>query len=82
MTGPTRLILYTREHCHLCELAASLLDRLDVNWRPVDIDKDAGLEQKYGLSVPVLGHEGTPEELHYPFGQKDVLGFIERCGRA
>ncbi len=54
----SRLVLYVREGCHLCEqflMELSLeigpaVERLAV----VDVDDDADLAVRYGLRVPVL----------------------------
>ncbi len=63
MSDPaSRLILYVREGCHLCEqflMELSLeiglgVERLAV----VDVDHDADLAVKYGLRVPVLAFNG------------------------
>jgi Glutaredoxin-like domain (DUF836) len=59
MTDPaSRLVLYVREGCHLCEqflMELSLeigpaVERLSV----VDVDIDTDLAVRYGLRVPVL----------------------------
>jgi hypothetical protein len=70
------LILYTRAGCHLCELAATLLDRAGISWRPVDIDGDANLTEDYGLRVPVLRRPDSGHELDYPFDEARVADFI------
>lgn len=51
------LTLYYRNDCHLCdemlaELHALHGDRLELNL--IDVDKDAGLRERYGMHVPVL----------------------------
>jgi hypothetical protein len=53
----TRLKLYSRGNCHLCEEMLEALRpllagkaELDV----VDIDGDPGLEREYGIRIPVL----------------------------
>jgi hypothetical protein len=48
----SRLRLYVREGCHLCEDALDVLRVLDLE--VVDIGGDAGLEAWYGERVPVL----------------------------
>jgi len=56
------LVVYGREHCHLCqdmvvrlhELQARLLFQLEV----VDIDSNAELVTRYGKRVPVLAANG------------------------
>lgn len=62
------LVVYSREHCHLChdmiaalqELQARLSFRLEV----VDVDSDDELRMRYGERVPVLVAEGE-EICHY-----------------
>lgn len=68
MPGPVILVVYGREHCHLCqdmvarlhELQARLLFRLEV----VDIDSNAELVARYGERVPVLA-ANREEICHY-----------------
>lgn len=68
MPGSVALVVYGREHCHLCrdmvaklhELQARLPFRLEV----VDIDSNAELVTRYGERVPVLVADGE-EICHY-----------------
>lgn len=69
------IIMYTRAGCHLCQQVAALLDRACIPWRPVDIDDDAGLSDRYGLRIPVLRRSDTGSELNYPFDEAAVLQF-------
>ena len=52
------LCLYTSQTCHLCELAAALLqpfvEQLGLTLYKVDINTDANLITDYGLRIPVL----------------------------
>ena len=50
---------------------------MEVEWLEVDIDQDEALVRAYGLSVPVLQHAESKEELCYPFGEQDVRRFLE-----
>jgi hypothetical protein len=68
----SKLVLYTRAGCHLCELAAAMLDRQGLAWRPVDIEGDALLLERYGLQVPVIGHPDSGEELFFPFDDEGI----------
>jgi len=60
--GPTGLVLYVREGCHLCdqfllELSLDLgpgIERLQV----LDVDRDVDLAVRFGLRVPVLELDG------------------------
>ena len=76
MTVKHALILYSRPGCHLCDLAAAMLDRLGVIWREVNIETDAGLETRYGLEIPVLYCERTKKKLSYPFGEEQLSRFL------
>jgi len=70
------LILYTRADCHLCDQVIGLLDRTAVRWRPVDIDSDRALLEKYGLKIPVLRRPDTGAELFYPFDEAQLRQFV------
>ena len=79
MTAREPLILYFRAECHLCDQVIEMLDRMAVPWRPVDIDTDAALSERYGLHVPVLLHPGSGRELFYPFDEADLHRLLERA---
>ena len=76
MTISEPLILYTRAECHLCDQAIRMLDRAGIQWRPVDIDEDARLEECYGLRIPVLRRPDSGFELDYPFDESGVQEFV------
>ena len=62
------LILYQRDHCHLCDLALELLAQARVpEFESVFIDGDDALEARYGLRVPVLRDDASGRELDWPF---------------
>ena len=75
MKIPEPMILYSRAECHLCDQVVRLLDRAGVHWRPVDIDGDAELLEKYGLRIPVLKRPDTGDELYYPFDEASLRRF-------
>ena len=79
MTAGEPLILYFRAECHLCDQVVEMLDRMAMPWRPVDIDIDAVLSERYGLHVPVLRHPDSGQELFYPFAEADVRRLLERA---
>ncbi|WP_432260398.1 glutaredoxin family protein [Cupriavidus sp. TMH.W2] len=60
------LTLYGRAYCHLCEDLKVALEplRRDFSFtlHEVDVDADAGLEDRFGELVPVL-MPGTPADL-------------------
>ncbi len=75
MTVKRTLVLYSRADCHLCDLAAAMLDAAGLDWRTVDIDADPGLTEKYGIQVPVISRPADGRELFFPFDQEDLLDF-------
>jgi len=58
IAGPREVTLYTRRGCHLCDEAkaamAPLLREFGATLREVDIDRDAGLRERYTNDVPVI----------------------------
>jgi uncharacterized membrane protein len=67
--------LYTRENCHLCDVAKGDLDALqEVHPHKlllVDIDGDESLRQAYGDKVPVI--EVGPYRKVAPFTRQDLI---------
>lgn len=70
-------ILYTRPGCHLCDGVVLMLQAMNVAYRPVNIDEDPELEQRYGLSIPVLRLPDTGQELYFPFDDDRLRKFLE-----
>jgi glutaredoxin len=60
-----RVVLYTREGCHLCEdarvVVASVCEAAGAAWREVDVDADPALVEKYGEYVPVVEVDGVQQ---------------------
>jgi len=56
----SRVVLYERAGCHLCEEAAALLDEVigADRYQRIDIDLDDELILRYGFRVPVVGMDG------------------------
>jgi glutaredoxin len=53
-----RVVLYTRQGCHLCDDAAALLRQFGVNAQLIDIDADAALRARFNICVPVVEIDG------------------------
>lgn len=51
-------ILYTRQGCHLCEVASQTLEQAGYGVKQVDIDEDPELRQKFDHEVPVVEIDG------------------------
>ena len=67
----TRLTLYGRPECHLCDDARAVLDRLALAYEDVDIEQDDELFKRYLERIPVLALDG--EELFDFFIDEDAL---------
>jgi len=75
----TKLTLYSRPDCHLCEaLLADLVPLLrpDVTVETVDVDSSVALERRYGLRIPVLA-AGELELSGYPLDRDRVRRYLE-----
>ncbi len=59
---PLALTIYSRPGCHLCEdmkaVVAAVSRAVPLTLEEVDISRDAALEARYGLEIPVLQCEG------------------------
>jgi glutaredoxin len=54
-----RLVLVTREGCHLCDEALSLLHDIGVHPELADVDADDDLHRLYDFRVPVVLVDGA-----------------------
>ncbi|MGQ0801385.1 MAG: glutaredoxin family protein [Pseudomarimonas sp.] len=76
----TRLILFQRDDCHLCDLALAVLANAAVpDFESVFIDGDAALETRYGCRVPVLSIGEC--ELDWPFTVESVREYLRQADR-
>jgi hypothetical protein len=57
MAGP-KVILYSREGCHLCDQAWQVLCGAGLSPTVVDIDTDPQLRQQYDTCIPVVEING------------------------
>ena len=53
-----KVVLYTRQGCHLCDEAEQLLGRHGLSPELVDIDADPALAERYTDCVPVVVIDG------------------------
>jgi hypothetical protein len=73
----SRLTLFQRDDCHLCDLALEVLAAARApEFESVFIDDDEVLEQRYGVRVPVLRDEARDAELDWPFDAAQLLRFF------
>ena len=74
------LFLLSTDGCHLCEVAKSLLDGMNLEYEVVDIIEEQQLVDLYGDKIPVLMAEGTESALFWPFEQDQIKQYIEFYG--
>ena len=58
----TRLVMYSRPGCHLCDDARTVLLRIGEPFDEIDIESDDGLLKRYLERIPVIALDG--EELY------------------
>lgn len=77
MTLSKALTLYSTSHCHLCDDAVAILNKLAVNaFTIIEITDNEQLLFTYGTKIPVLRREDNGEELNWPFNAQDVVQFL------
>ncbi len=69
------LTLYGTSACHLCELAAGLLDKSGAEFEEIDISDSDILFDQYGMIIPVLRKEDG-QELSWPFDEEALQVFL------
>jgi len=65
------LILYTTAGCHLCELADTILQALNLTVIKTEIGDDDDLVERYGVHIPVIKFPDR-SELSWPFELQDI----------
>ena len=73
-----RVVVYTRDGCHLCDDAKAALARLGVAYTDVDIDADPALTADYGDLVPVITVDGK----EHGYWRVDEARLIKELGGA
>lgn len=76
-----RIVLYTRNGCHLCDDARTALaevrERTGVAFREVDISTDPDLTAEYGDRIPVIMLDGR-EHGYWRVEMQRLLRDLER----
>lgn len=77
----TRVTLYGRPGCHLCEEARAAVTaarrRREFALEEVDISLDARLTRRYGERIPVVAIDGQ-DMLELRFGVEDLVRRLDR----
>jgi glutaredoxin len=79
----SRVVLYERAGCHLCDEAATLLDGVlgAGNYDRIDIDRDDELVLRYGFRVPVVAVNDI-DRLEAPMTAKELRALLISLGVA
>jgi glutaredoxin len=80
------LTIYSRPGCHLCGVMKAVVERVGqsvpITLVEIDISRDPGLEERYGLEIPVLMIDGT-KVAKYRIGEDELRKMlIARAGKA
>ena len=76
MPSNVSVVLFHTDACHLCELAAELLEQSDVAYSMIDICDDQNLAEQYGIRIPVVKIVDTQNELNWPFDLAALKKFL------
>ena len=73
------LRFYTKENCHLCDVAFEIVERtakkIKFTLETVDITQSDELMMKYGIEIPVIEIDGKLEFKH-KVNEKELLRII------
>jgi Glutaredoxin-like domain (DUF836) len=74
------LVLYSTEHCHLCEIAQALLANNNhiFTLKIIDIADNESLLAQYGTRIPVLLSIDNSLELNWPFDEIKLNDFLAK----
>jgi glutaredoxin len=79
----TRVTLYGKPGCHLCEggraAVAGAQGRRDFALEEVDISLDPGLNRRYGERIPVVAIDGN-DALELLFDAEELVRALDRVG--
>jgi len=75
------LRFYTKESCHLCDVAFEIVERISdkihFTLETVDITQSDELMTKYGIEIPVIEINGILE-FKYKVNERDLLRVLEK----
>lgn len=78
-----RVVLYGREHCHLCDLAREVVravcDDTGTDWVEVDVDTDPRLVAAFTEQVPVCFVDGR-QHAHWKVDEAGLHAALAESG--
>ena len=75
----SKLVLYGRPNCPLCEEARLVLMTAGMTFEEVDVSTDESLEKEYGTMVPIVMFKSRPI-FHGGMNPSDLPGLIAGHG--
>ncbi|WNO11212.1 glutaredoxin family protein [Teredinibacter sp. KSP-S5-2] len=74
-----KMILYTTDGCHLCDLAIEAVEQscIAIDLIEVDITSDKQLVELYGIRIPVIKDRQTGKEIGWPFNDVSFSQWYE-----
>jgi hypothetical protein len=75
----SKFVLYSGEHCCLCDDAKSLLAQTSINVSQlveIDVKSDPKIFHLYGARIPVLVNTNMQQELAWPFELQQLIEFL------
>jgi glutaredoxin len=61
----SRITIYSKPGCHLCDRAKAVVTRCGVPFEVVDISGNKALERQYGHEIPVILLDGREIARHF-----------------
>lgn len=83
--GLRKITIYGKPDCHLCDVAADVVQKVVGNniavlIEKVDITEDIGLLEKYKNDIPVVAVDGVEAFKHHVDPQKLARMFYDQLG--
>lgn len=76
-----KMILYTTDGCHLCDLAKEAVEQSgiadSIDLAEFDITTDKQLVELYGIRIPVIKDRQTGKEIGWPFNDTSFAQWYE-----
>jgi glutaredoxin len=76
-TTGTRVTIYSKPGCHLCDRAKEVVERCRIGYEVVDISGNPELELRYGHDIPVILLDGVEIARHF-VREQQVLELLQR----
>ena len=70
-------LLFGTMGCHLCEEASALIAEAGIVFQMTEILDNQQWLEKYSLSIPVLRHIESGNELAWPFEREQLQTFLK-----